>query len=213
MLPVSNLAYLLLILLVQCNSSHASEKIAHPPAYDLYTPPPKVELDNSDYKRLQHGKRVYKQVSYQDYTLPVIVFRVGASKDKIWQTILNYHAYPDWIKNVDHAQIYRKEDEHYYVNFLVGHWLIGKIHYSVKHYLSKDNWMKWELDPGRTSDFSYSTGYWQVIEADDEVGKFDVFYAADFQFKEARSEFIRNKAIKAGLKQASIWLPREAEKK
>lgn len=212
MLSLSNSVYLLLIVFVIANSSHAYENIAQRATNNLYTPPPTVVLDRSDNKRLKNGKRVYKQVSYQDDTLPVVIFRVEASKDKIWQTILNYEAYPDWIKNVDHAQIYRKKDQHYYVNFLVDHWLIGKIHYSVKHYLSKDNWMKWDLDATRTSDFSLSTGFWQVIKAENEEGKFDVFYSADFQFKEPRSEFIRKKAIKAGLKQASIWLPREAEK-
>lgn len=212
MLIISNPVKILLIVILICNTSHASETITKLPANYLYTPPPKVTLDSNDKKRLEKGKRVYKQVSHQGNTLPVVIFRVNASKNKIWQTILNYDAYPDWIKNVDHAQIYRQKDQYYYVNFLIGHWLLGKFHYSVKHYLSEDNWMKWELDSTRSSDFSLSTGYWQVIEAVNDVGKNDVIYSADFQFKETRKEFIRKNAIKAGLKQASIWLPREAEK-
>jgi len=72
--------------------------------------------------------------------------------------------------------------------------------------------MKWKLDRTKAADFSLSIGYWQVIEAVNEPGKHDVFYSADFHFTEPRSEYIRKKGIKAGLKQASVWLPREAQK-
>lgn len=212
MLHICKPAYLLILALILFSKNYANETIAQTPANDLYTSPPVISLDSNDNKRLKKGKPLYKQIVHKGHTQNIVVFRIDASKEKIWQTILNYSAYSDWIKNVDHAQIYRQEDRHYYVNFLISHWLLGTFHYSIKHYLSEHNWMKWQLDKARTSDFSLSIGYWQVIEAENEAGKNDVFYSADFQFREPRTEFIRKKAIKAGLKQASIWLPREAEK-
>lgn len=189
----------------EANHTHAS-------ASYLISPPPVVKLDDKDHARLKKGKRIYKSVRLQGLDQTVVVFRVNASKNKIWQTILDYPSYPDWIKDMDHAQIYRQEDQYYYVNFLIGHWLLGKFHYSVKHYLSGNGWMKWHLNDSRTSDFSFATGFWRVMSAVNENDKNDVFYAANFKFKEHKSEFIRKRALKAGLKETSIWLPREAEK-
>ena len=194
------------------NTINATDTFINPPTNYLYIPPPTIELSINELNRLKKGKRIYKDVADKNKTEQVVVFRIDASKEKIWHTILSYNSYPDWIKNVDHTQIYRQKDQHYYVDFLVGHWLLGKFRYSVVHYLSNDSWMKWQLDDKKSADFTLSIGYWKIIEAANEPGKHDVFYSANFQFKEPRSEYIRKKGIKAGLKQASIWLPREAQK-
>lgn len=204
--------YLILLLITSAGATYANEDFQQPSTNYLYTPPPNINLNKDELNQLQKGNRIYKQVNANGQPRQAVVFRIDASKQKIWKTILNYSAYPEWIKNVDHAQIYRQDDHHYYVNFLIGHWYLGKFHYSVKHYLSDDSWMKWQLDKDRHSDFSLSIGYWQVIKAANDEGKHDVVYSADIQFREPRSEFIRKRSIKAGLKQASIWLPREAEK-
>lgn len=204
--------YLIALLSILASVTNADNAFIKLPTNYLYVPPPTIELSEKERKRLKKGKRIYKQVTEKDQTQQVVIFRVDASKDKIWQTILNYSSYPDWIKNVDHTQLYREEDQHYYVDFLVGHWLLGKFRYSVVHYLSNDSWMKWRLDDKKPADFTLSIGYWKVIEASNDTGKHDVYYSANFQFREPRPEYIRKKGIKAGLKQASIWLPREAQK-
>lgn len=178
----------------------------------VYIPPPTIDLNQAEQNLLRRGKRVIKD--YQDNlkTHKVVIFRVTASKQQIWQVITNYDSYPQWVKGVKYTNVYNQDAQNYYVEFVVGHWLLGKFNYFVWHYLADDSWMKWQLDKTKNSDFSISTGFWQVIEAPDEPGKHDVYYSADLTFKPPKSASIRRKAIHAGLKRTSIWVKREAEK-
>jgi|GEM_PF-4103830 len=181
-------------------------------ADNLYSDPPDVELTQSDLKKLHQRQRVFKQYQLDQKTREVVIFRVAASEQKIWETILNYAAYPEWVKGVKHTHVYKSDEKNYYVEFLIGHWLLGEFAYSVHHYLSDDSWMKWKMDESKPSDFLFTNGFWKVRPAKNEANAYNVFYSADLEFKPAKSAYTTRKVIKAGLKQTSVWLRREAER-
>ena len=202
---------LILLLCIGFNSIHAEQVYTDDLTSYLYLPPPKVTLTYEDERQLEKGQYILKELSVKHEPTHFIIFRVQASEQDIWETITNYRAYPDWIKNVKKSDVYQNGDSHYYVEFVLSHWLLGKYTYFVKHYLSDNSWMKWTLDPSKQSDFSLSVGYWHVLPVKQDPNAFDVVYSADLRFQKAKSIFTRDRVIKAGLKQASVWVRREAE--
>ena len=180
---------------------------------NIYLQPPVIELNQKEQKKLRQRQRVLKKYTVNLQQRHVVVFRVNATQDQIWETITSYQSYPDWVKGVEYTNVYQQNENNYYVEFHLAHWLLGEFQYSVQHYLSADSWMKWQLDESKQSDFSFSVGFWQVVAAQDEPGMHDVFYSADLKFKKPKSQFTRKKVIRAGLKYTSIWVTREAEKK
>ncbi|MEM8844297.1 MAG: hypothetical protein AAGB35_04560 [Pseudomonadota bacterium] len=202
---------LILLLFIGSNSVLADQILIDDLSSYLYLPPPKVTLTADDEYKLEKGHYILKEISVKHEPTHLIIFRVQASKQDIWKTITNYPAYPNYIKNVKKTNVYQHGDNHYYVEFGLSHWLLGKYTYFVKHYLSDDSWMKWTLDPSKQSDFSLSLGYWQVLPVKQNLNSFDIVYSADLRFQQAKSAFTRNRVIKAGLKQTSFWVRREAE--
>ena len=179
---------------------------------EIYQPPPIILLDQANLNSLQHQRAVLKKYLIGDNTQQAIVFRVSASAKNIWSVITNFKSYPTWIKEVKQTNIYRQDRNNYYVDFVISHWLLGKYRYSVWHYLSDNGWMRWQLDHSKTSDFAWSKGFWKVVAVPNETDTYDVYYSADLQFKKPRSQWLRRKIIRAGLKQASLWVKHEAEK-
>lgn len=196
-------------------STYATTGLAtqnRPQHFDIHQPPPLISLNKTDLNSLQNRRPVLKKYSLENNTQQFIVFRVSASAEKIWQTIVNFESYPEWVKGVEETKVYKQDQHNYYVAFVISHWLLGSYRYSVRHYFSDNGWMKWQLDQSKSSDFSRSRGFWQVIPVADESGAHDVFYSADLHFKKPKAKWLRTKIIKAGLKQASLWVKREAEK-
>lgn len=178
---------------------------------EIFQPPPTILLTKSDQALLQQARPVFKQFASDQDSQQVIVFRVSAPAKNIWQTITAYESYPRWVKGVDKIHIYKQDQNNYFVDFVISHWLLGTYKYSVWHYLSNDGWMKWQLDQNKPSDFSRSQGFWRVAPVAHEFGANDVYYSADLRFNPPKSNWLRRKIIKAGLKQASLWVKREAE--
>ena len=185
--------------------------IAGTPSNFVYIPPPKIELDAEDQATLNTNQRIFKEFQINDKKQKAVIFRVNASRAHIWQIITNYESYPQWARGVKHTHIYQQDSQNYYVEFTIGHWLLGKFKYNVWHYHPNDSWMKWQLDKNKESDFSVSTGFWQIVKVENTSATYDVYYSVDLEFKKPKSKSIREKAINAGLKRTSIWVKREAE--
>lgn len=201
-----------LVLFVFISATERVDAYNKTPFNYIHIPPPIIDLTQKDRKHLRQGQRLLKTYQFKGEEKQLVVFRVRASQEQIWQTITNYQNYPEWVKGVKQTDVYKQDDENIYVDFEIGHWLLGKFRYSVRHFISEFSWIKWQLDESRYSDFALSEGYWRVVEANDETNSCDVFYSADVRFKKAKSESMRNRVIRAGLKQTSVWVTREAEK-
>ena len=213
---IAGFSTLLSLLLLQ--TVYASDKVNHESdgktLFPYLNAPPEIHISAIDHEKLQKNKSIYKQLETSNGKQLAIVFKVNATPQKIWSTIKSYAKYPDWIKNIKEAEIYKQENENIYVRFVLKHWVLGKYQYYMKHNYSglAQNWATWSLDEEYASDFKSSIGFWRVYPIDKQKKYSYVVYSADILFRNKKSKFIRSRAIKSSLKQASTWVREQSEK-
>ncbi len=190
-----------------------------------YTEAPQgIALSEKDQAKLQDFKPVYKKWKIGKRRRGVAIFRVAASRQAIWSVIRDFTHYPQWINSLKSTEIYHSQTQqdtsHLYVRFDASHWLLGKTTWYVHHQypaahlseaeLGQHNWGSWTLDYQHRSDFNDSVGFWQVLPVEGAPERHDVIYSVDLSLKNA-PVFIRNGAIKKGLKTATQWVRKQAE--
>jgi len=74
-----------------------SEKFAQP------TP---TKLSKAEVTTIKSGRAVRRQIKNDSGGRGIAIMDVKASPDKIWTTILDYKAYPDWIDKLDKTSVY-----------------------------------------------------------------------------------------------------------
>ena len=90
--------------------------------------PDAVSISDSDEERLKQGKPVLKQRVGGDGGEGVAVQYISASTDDVWDTILDYDNYKNWVKNVD-GRIFGTEQAQQAISvILVIHILLIRIH-------------------------------------------------------------------------------------
>lgn len=194
-------------------SAYANEKLA-----TFQHQPPNIEINETDKRLLDRKKSIFKTVKTPNGEQLAIIFKVDASPEKIWTTIKDYTKYKDWIKTVKRSDIYKTEANNIYVNFRVEHWLLGQYEYHIKHTFSssQENWATWALDENKESDFLSAVGFWRVYtieyKTESNTENTYVVYSSNLLFKKKKSTFVKTRAIKSSLKQASSWVKTQAEK-
>ena len=186
------------------------------PSLAPYTQAPdEIPLSKKEQDAFNNEKAIYKEIEVGTGKRGIAIFKVNASAQKIWATIHSFPSYPEWIKGLRAADIYRSDGENIFVHFQASHWLLGKTQWYVHHsFPSLDNitnnsWGSWTLDYNKASDFRDSVGFWQVIEESKQASK--VIYSVDLLFKKKTSAFIRRAALKRSLKDATQWVKEQAE--
>lgn len=202
--------------------STLAEPHPHQGVLSPYTAAPKaIVLTQKEQAKLASFKPVYKKWTIDQRRRGVAIFRVEASSEAIWSVIRGFTQYPLWVKALKKTDIYQQDGNIIYVRFDASHWLLGKTTWYVKHDFpapildgqgEQRNWGSWTLDYQHRSDFNDSVGFWQVIPVEGNPQLNDVIYSVDLSLKNAPA-FIRNSAIKKGLKTATQWVREQAEKR
>jgi uncharacterized membrane protein len=175
--------------------------------------PPHVELTSQDQSKLEKGERVMKQVEQKDGGRGVAVFRVAAPVDTVWTVIRDFNHYPEWVDGVKSTEIYKQDKDQIYVKFIIGALGVNYEYYIHHNYPSTQDWGTWTLDYSKDSDLDDSVGYWRVDPVADKPGTSQIEYSVDVRLKGWVPGFIKNLLVNRGLKQATVWVKEQAEKK
>ncbi len=175
--------------------------------------PPAIELSEADLARLEKGKPVMVPVQEGDTGgRGMAVQDVAAAPHVVWGRIVSYDRYPDWVKYVDECETYEKQGHHIKTRFQLSG-LGFSYEYYIDHVYRPDRgYMTWTLDYDRQSDLDDSVGYWFVEPHPSKQGWTRVYYSVELALKKQMPEFIIEIATKKGLKEATGWVKREAEK-
>ena len=189
------------------NSPHPHQGIS-----ERFTNPTPTVLSKEEKETLAGGKAVRRQVKGNSGGRGIAIMDVRASQERIWEIILDYSKYPNWIDNLNTTNIYGGTAEKgYYVSFDLS--VLGmKITYFIKHSLDTDKGhMTWQLDYTKESDIDDSTGYWLVYEAPGRPGFTRVEYSVDLRLKGWVPGIVENMLAKKGLVLATSWVKQQAE--
>ena len=137
---------------------------------------------------------------------------IKASPADIWATILSYHRYKSWVKNVVHCAVYNKEGNDLYVDMQTS--ILGfKSRIFTKNTVRKDlGYMAWTLDYSRKSDVNDLVGYWRVEPVADLPGTTKLEHSNSVMIK-GLPGFLVTYMTRDALSEGTSWVKREAEKR
>ena len=179
----------------------------------LQAPPSAIVLSTEQKVSLQKGEPVFQRVraANSDKGKGVAVQYIHASADRVWDTILNYPRYPDWVANVTSSTVYRKEGENWYTALISEVMFIEFGVYTHNRVRKEQGYMFWTLDYSKRSDADDLLGYWRVEQIQDNPPLTRVDHATELLLTGVPDfllEYLSQDALLNGTK----WVKREAEK-
>lgn len=204
------LAFLLLLsspaLASNPDAPHPYEAVLTP----ITTAPVALELTTEEEERLRDGRTVQRYVRAEEDGWGVAVNLVSAPAEVVWDTILNYPRYSDWVDNVRSCTVYRREGTHLFVDMQMSIMGIRKGIYTDNDVRREQGWMSWHLDYSRQSDVADMVGYWRVeqIQQSPPVTRLD--YSTQMAVRGA-PEWLITLLTKSSLRDGTRWVKRRAE--
>lgn len=213
---VSRLVTLLVLFVLAAPSPSvwaADPNLPHPHqgiAPKIVGTPQGASLTSSDVSLLQAGSPVQKTIQQGSGGRGVAIQYVNASVGDVWSVILSFGRYPAWVDGVKSCSVYKQENGHYFVDFVIGKFGVNK-QYFIDHKLNKSQgYLSWTLDYSRLSDFDDSTGYWLVKSISEDPPLTQVEYSVDLRLS-GLPDFLVTYLTKDALTTATSWVKKQAE--
>ena len=173
--------------------------------------PTPVVLTAAERASLEAGKYVERHSKGEDGGSGVAIQYINASPEVIWQTILNYPRYKDWVKNVVNVSVYKRDGDASMSTCRPRIWLqVAGLH--EEHRAKDRGYMAWTLDYDRKSDVSDLVGYWRVVPVDGMEGVTRLEHSNSIVLKGVPG-FLVNYMTRDALSEGTAWVKREAEKR
>lgn len=179
--------------------------------------PEAIKVTAEETKTLESGQVVMRSVADDSGEgRGVAVQYVNAPESVVWDTILNYSKYTDWVDNVVESSVYDSKmgkcgDKDLSVE-LISSVMFVKFGVYTKNYICKEqHYMHWTLDYDRQSDAKDLIGYWRVeqISSDPPITRVD--YATEMLVTGV-PDFLATYLTKDALINGTKWVKRESEK-
>lgn len=177
--------------------------------------PPQVVLTDGETALVESGTPVYKQVEVSGGGRAVAVFKVDAPPKIIWSVISDFSKYPEWIKSLKKAKVYKAQGDKILVEFELSAGFFGKWTYFVEHTYptEKMGWGTWKLDYSRQSDLDDSVGFWEIKPLNASGTQSLVSYSVEIRVGGWVPDFVKNLIVDGGLKEATQWVKIQSEKR
>jgi ribosome-associated toxin RatA of RatAB toxin-antitoxin module len=172
--------------------------------------PELLKMTPDEQALLKEGNAVLRQSETNESGSGVAVQFIAAPASLIWDTILRYDQYKDWVKNVDECKVYRSVGNQLFVAMDLSFWWINSKLYTVNTLNKTKGYMSWELDRGRTSDVIDLVGYWRIEEVSTSPSLTRVEYATEMVVGRF-PDFIVNFLTRDSLTNGTEWVKERAE--
>ena len=192
-------------------------------AADLFTPhpheqvlkpfaakPEPLQLDEKETASLKKGEAVLRQSEDNESGSGVAVQLIAAPASIIWETILRYDQYKDWVKNIDDCRVYRSLSNQVFVAMDLSFWWIHSKLFTVNTIHKNQGYVSWELDRSRSSDVIDLVGYWRIEEVSKEPALTRVEYATEMVVG-GYPQFIVNFLTRDSLTNGTGWVKEVSE--
>ena len=172
--------------------------------------PELLKLDEKETVVLKDGDAVLRQSEDNESGSGVAVQLISAPASLIWDTILRYDQYKDWVKNIDDCKVYRSVNDQGFVAMDLSFWWIHSKLYTVNTIAKEQGYISWELDRTRTSDVIDLVGYWRIEEISKEPALTRVEYSTEMVVGRF-PDFIVNFLTRDSLTNGTAWVKERSE--
>ena len=187
----------------------------HKPTLQRITSKPAAAtLSSGDLEKLKKGDVVLQTIADGDSDggRGVAIQYVNAPAETVWDTILAYDRYPDWVDNVVTCSVYKKDANQLYVEMISSIWGVKIGLYTINDIHKEQGYMTWALDPARTSDAADMVGYWRVEQISTSPPTTRLDYATDMRVQGVPS-FIASYLTKGALVDGTAWVKKQSERR
>ena len=193
---------------------HAADLFKPHPHEQTLTPftsaPELLKLDENEAALLEQGEAVLRRSEDNESGSGVAVQLISAPASLIWDKILRYDQYKDWVKNIDDCKVYRSVNDQVFVAMDLSFWWIHSKLYTVNTIAKEQGYISWELDRTRTSDVIDLVGYWRIEEVSKEPALTRVEYSTEMVVGRF-PEFIVNFLTRDSLTNGTAWVKERSE--
>lgn len=183
----------------------------HPPMLKpIVSTPDPVKLTAEEKAQLAKGEAVLRQSKDESGGAGVAIQVIDAPTSVVWDTILAYDKYKDWVDNVKSCKVYKKSGILWYVQMTSKFMWVSSTLYTVNRIRKKMNYMSWTLDRSRTSDVRDMIGYWLVLESPDNPNQTRLEYSTELVLGGV-PDFIVNILTKDALVDGTAWVKLRSE--
>ena len=189
------------------NSPHPHKGIS-----ERFSNPSPTALTADEVATLAAGKAVRRQVRTGSKVRGIAIMDIDAPAEKIWEVIVDYNGYSNWIDNLDRTQIYGGDKASgYLVEFEVSVLGLDVIYFIDHDFYPAKGYLSWQLDYSKQSDVDDSTGYWLVYPSPSKPGASRLEYSVDLRLKGWVPGIVENMLANKGLTLATAWVKKQAE--
>ena len=173
--------------------------------------PKPTALTPEEEAKLKGGKVVLRQVETADGGYGVAIQDVSASVETVWNTILAYDRYPDWVDNVANCTVYKSPKPNVlYVDMEISVMFVSSHLYTINTVNREAGYMTWILDRDRKSSVKDTVGYWMVSPHPKDPKRSRVEYSSQM-IVSGIPEFIANFLTRDSLENGTVWVKKRAE--
>jgi len=172
--------------------------------------PDALALVDEEEARVNDGQTVQRYLRSEEDGWGVAVNIVNAPADVVWDTILSYDRYPDWVNNVTSCTVYKESGDELYVDMQMSVLGIRKGIYTINTVKRSEGWMSWTLDYSRKSDVQDMIGYWRVEQVSLNPPRTRLDYSTQMKARGVPSWLVKL-LTKKSLKDGTRWVKERSE--
>jgi hypothetical protein len=203
------------LLWLQVSSAEENTVIKVHPHNGLLAPygeqPPLLKLDAADLERLSSGTYVIKQTEKGMSGGGIIVQDIDAPVVTVWDIILSFEKYPQWVKQVKSCRPYLITEDRIKVEFNISVLGFGYGYYIDHIVTPSQHYMRWTLDYDRYSELDDVVGFWHATPHPTRPGWTRLYYSTSIKLNGWMPGFLRSFISSKGLKDATAWVKRVSE--
>ncbi len=172
---------------------------------------PAISLTQDEISQLNQGEYLIKQFESDSQGGGFIVQDINAPIDTVWNRILSFSKYPDWVNHVERCEPYERSGNHLKVEFVIG--AIGiEYQYFIDHIIDQPNrYIRWTLDYSRLSEIDDVVGFWYLQPNENNPEKTRLYYSVEIKLSGWIPGFIQEIFSRNGLIDAATWVKRVSE--
>ena len=176
-----------------------------------YVRPAALSLSAAEQASLKAGDPVVRSTRSDAGGAGQAVQYVHAPAETVWDVILDYDRYPERVKNVVKAEVYRGAGtDVFFVDMISRNWGVSTTIYSRNELHRAEGWMAWTLDYSRSSDIGDLAGYWRVEELQSSPPLTRLDHGTALELSGVPS-FVVSYLTKQGLVDGTSWVKETAE--
>ena len=188
------------------NQPHPNQGILKP----ILKKPDALKLTEAEREKVEKGKTIQRYRRGEEDGWGVAVNFVDAPAEQVWDTILAYDRYHDWVKNVTSCTVYKRSGQTLYIDMQMSVLGIKKGIYTVNDVRRDKGWMAWTLDYERKSDVQDMVGYWRVEQVSSNPPRTRLDYSTQMKARGVPDWMVKL-LTKSSLKDGTRWVKERAE--